>query len=219
MQTTQLRSSLSSDFALKTERLGPLPLINHFLERMGLEELLEQYVPTSDRRCAVAHARVLGVLLRSIVVEREPIYRQQESVHGFASGLYGLNARQPMNNYASTMSGAKPLGISDTNNRPGTMSPSNGVQQAGAMQGISSTASGQSPSTAAGDNSSPMGTVPSFDQGGQVVSRPMPNSVNSTPSSGPVPPPPPGGYTIPAPSAYTPPTNSTVPTRKPGDDL
>lgn len=84
----------STDFALKTERLGPLPLINHFIERIGLEALLEQHVPTTDRRCAVAHARALGVLLRSIVVEREPIYRQQETVHGFASGLYGLSAEQ-----------------------------------------------------------------------------------------------------------------------------
>jgi transposase len=94
VQTTQLRTSLASNFALATERLGPLPLVNHFLERMGLEGLLEQYVPTRDKRCAVAHSRALGVLLRSIVVEREPIYRQQETVHGFASGLYGLSARE-----------------------------------------------------------------------------------------------------------------------------
>jgi hypothetical protein len=84
----------STDFALKTERLGPLPLINHFIGRIGLEALLEQHVPTTDRRCTVAHAQALGVLLRSIVVEREPIYRQQETVHGFASGLYGLSAEQ-----------------------------------------------------------------------------------------------------------------------------
>lgn len=93
MQNKQSRTSLD-DLALKTERLGPLPLINHFLERMGLEELLEQYVPTPDQRCAVAHSRALGVLLRSIVVEREPIYRQAETIHGFASGLFGLSARQ-----------------------------------------------------------------------------------------------------------------------------
>lgn len=51
-------------------------------------------MPTTDGRCAVAHARALGVLLRSIVVEREPIYRQQETVHGFAAGLYSLSAEQ-----------------------------------------------------------------------------------------------------------------------------
>jgi transposase len=86
--------SRSADFALRTERLGPLPLVNHFIERIGLEALLGQHVPTTDRRCTVAHAQALGVLLRSIVVEREPIYRQQETVHGFASGLYGLSAEQ-----------------------------------------------------------------------------------------------------------------------------
>ncbi len=64
-------------FALITERIGSLPLINHFLERMGLLALLEQYVPTRDSRCAISHAQALGVLLRSIVVEREPLYRRQ----------------------------------------------------------------------------------------------------------------------------------------------
>lgn len=49
-------------------------------------------MPTTDRRCAVPHALALGVLLRSIVVEREPIYREVETVHGFAPALYGLAA-------------------------------------------------------------------------------------------------------------------------------
>jgi hypothetical protein len=42
-------------------------------------------------RCAISHAQALGVLLRSIVVEREPLYRQQETVHEFAPQLYGLS--------------------------------------------------------------------------------------------------------------------------------
>ena len=82
------------EFTLQTERLGPLPLINHFLERLGLASLLEKHVPTRDRRCTLSHARALGVLLRSLVVEREPIYRQGETVHGFASGLFGLTAEE-----------------------------------------------------------------------------------------------------------------------------
>src|SRR5450755_2045932 len=57
---------------------------------MGLAALLEKHVPTRDRRCRVPHAQALGVLLRSIVVEREPIYRAQETVHGFATGLFGV---------------------------------------------------------------------------------------------------------------------------------
>ena len=81
-------------FELHSERLGPLPLVNHFIERLGLAALLDRHVPTTDRRCAVAHAQALGVLLRSIIVEREPIYRQQETVHGFAPALFGLAAAQ-----------------------------------------------------------------------------------------------------------------------------
>ena len=94
MPPTQPRKPLSTDFALITERLGPLPLVNHFIKRIGLSELFDQYVPTNDRRCAVPHGRALAVLLRSIVVEREPIYRAQETVHGFAPGLYGLSAEE-----------------------------------------------------------------------------------------------------------------------------
>ena len=82
--------SQSSRFELVTERLGPLPIVGHFLQRMGLEALLDKYVPTRDRRCSLPYAKGLGVLLRSIIVEREPIYRQQETVRTFASAMYGI---------------------------------------------------------------------------------------------------------------------------------
>ena len=80
-------------FTLRTERLGPLPLVNHFIQRTGLQEALDRYLP-SDARCVVPHARALGVLLRSIIVEREPIYRQQETVQSFASGMFGIAAEE-----------------------------------------------------------------------------------------------------------------------------
>jgi len=51
-------------------------------------------VPTLDGRSAVPHAKALGVLLRSIIVEREPIYRQQETAVGFAPAAFGLSAEQ-----------------------------------------------------------------------------------------------------------------------------
>jgi transposase len=62
---------------------------------MGLAALLDKYVPTTDPRCRVSNAKALGVLLRSIVVEREPIYRAQETVHGFATGLFGVAGGNP----------------------------------------------------------------------------------------------------------------------------
>ena len=53
------------DLTVRTERLGPLPLINHVLGRLGLEPLLAEFVPTADPRQQIRHARALGVLLRS----------------------------------------------------------------------------------------------------------------------------------------------------------
>ena len=81
---------------LITERLGPLPLVNHFLDRCGLVEILARHLDAvdHDRRAVVSHAEALGVLLRSIIVEREPIYRQQETAAAFAPGRFGISAEQ-----------------------------------------------------------------------------------------------------------------------------
>jgi transposase len=81
----------SGVFELRSERLGPLPIVNHFLERLHLEEILKRFVPTNDRRYLIGNEKALGVLLRSIIVEREPIYRQQETVIGFVPECFGLS--------------------------------------------------------------------------------------------------------------------------------
>jgi transposase len=82
---------------LVCERLGALPLVNHFMEQFGLEGILDRFVPTRDRRCRLSYAKGLGILIRSIIVEREPIYRHQDVVNGFAPELFGISARQAEN--------------------------------------------------------------------------------------------------------------------------
>jgi len=79
-----------ADLTLTSERLGPLPLISHFLRRLDLDGRLDRFVPTTDRRVRVPYGKALGVLLRSILVEREPIYRQHETVTGFAPECFAL---------------------------------------------------------------------------------------------------------------------------------
>ncbi len=75
---------------LRVERLGPLPLVNVFLERLDLEARLERFVPSAGRRVRLAFARSLMVLLRSLLVEREPLYAQAGAVESFAPIAFGL---------------------------------------------------------------------------------------------------------------------------------
>jgi transposase len=79
---------------LRSERLGALPIVQHFLDRAGIETLLARHVPTPDGRSHVPHARALGVLLRSIILEREPVYRQHETVATYAPEAFGLTAQE-----------------------------------------------------------------------------------------------------------------------------
>ena len=55
-------ASRRSGLQLRTHRLGPLPLVNHFLKRRGLESVLDEFVPTRDRRTHLPHAKALGLL-------------------------------------------------------------------------------------------------------------------------------------------------------------
>ena len=81
-------------FELRTQRLGPLPLVNHYLERLGVAGLLERFVPTPDRRTRLPYHLGLGIVLRSLLTEREPLYRLGEVVETFAPEGFGLTGEQ-----------------------------------------------------------------------------------------------------------------------------
>lgn len=72
--------------------LNALPIVNHMLSRLGVEELLERYVPTDDKRLKVAPAKVLGVLIRSLIVERKPVYSLGRWAQAFEPATLGLSA-------------------------------------------------------------------------------------------------------------------------------
>ena len=70
MEKSQVLQLRTDTLALQSERLGALPLINHFLQRLDLQARLERFVPTRDRRIRLPYAKALGVVLRSVLVER-----------------------------------------------------------------------------------------------------------------------------------------------------
>ena len=94
MKSQDMVSRRTSPFELASERLGPLPLLNHFIEQLQWPRLLDRYVPTTDRRCRLAYGKALGVLLRSIVIEREPLYRHETRVESFAPTLFGVEPHE-----------------------------------------------------------------------------------------------------------------------------
>jgi transposase len=90
MSNCQAQSLPLESIDLVAQRLGPLPIINHFIKKLGLEVVLGKFLPPPTRRHGLAPAKAIGVLLRSILVEREPIYRQQETVATFDPSQFGL---------------------------------------------------------------------------------------------------------------------------------
>lgn len=59
---------------LESFTLGALPVVNPFLRRLRLAEILSPYLPSGDRRQKLAPSRAILVLLRNLLVSREPLY-------------------------------------------------------------------------------------------------------------------------------------------------
>ena len=48
-------------FTLNSKTMGCLPVLNHFLDRIGLSRLLDSYLPGQDSRLRLLPATVIGV--------------------------------------------------------------------------------------------------------------------------------------------------------------
>jgi transposase len=82
---------MSTDrFTLVTRQLGPLPVVNHFLDRLGLHRLLDEYLPADDRRLRLVPAAAVGVVVRNLVLAREPVYGLERWAAPFEPSLLGL---------------------------------------------------------------------------------------------------------------------------------
>lgn len=78
-------------FELESGRLGALPIVDEFLARMGVAALLDRYLPAGDARVSPT-AKVIGVLVANLCLEREPLYGLAEWAGSFEPGLVGLVA-------------------------------------------------------------------------------------------------------------------------------
>jgi transposase len=82
--------SQAGPFELRSSKLGALPVIDRFLARIGLQALLERYLPARDERVALPAAAAIGVVVRNLCVAREPLYGLAEWAGRFDAALLGL---------------------------------------------------------------------------------------------------------------------------------
>ena len=74
--------------------VGALPLVNHFLRRLRLAEILGSYLSTADRRRQLAPAQALMVMVRNLLVCREPLYAVRAWAAKFEPSLLSLSPQE-----------------------------------------------------------------------------------------------------------------------------
>jgi len=91
-ESDQTRPAMTTTdpFDLQSERLGALPIVERFLRRMGLADLLDRHLPAGDARVSLSVATAIGVLVANLCVEREPLYGLADWAAGLEAGLVGL---------------------------------------------------------------------------------------------------------------------------------
>jgi transposase len=84
------RTVPTGPFELESSSLGALPVIDHFLARIDLPGMLARYLPGEDARTSLPAATAIGVLVRNLCVEREPLYGLAGWASTFEPRLLGL---------------------------------------------------------------------------------------------------------------------------------
>ena len=76
--------------SLSSQTLGALPILNRLLQRIRLEEFLHAALPTHDAHTKLSPVKALLVLLRNLLLSREPMYGIGEWAARHAPDQLGL---------------------------------------------------------------------------------------------------------------------------------
>lgn len=76
--------------SILTHSIGALPIINRLLKRMRLQEFLQRHLPPEDGRTKVDTPRVVLLLLKNLLISREPVYGVAEWACNFGPELFDL---------------------------------------------------------------------------------------------------------------------------------
>jgi transposase len=84
----------SAQGTLRSYTVGALPILNRVLKRMRLEEHLQAYLPEEDGRTQPSTPKALVVLVRNLLLSREPLYGIGEWAAQHAPHLLGISAAE-----------------------------------------------------------------------------------------------------------------------------
>jgi len=80
--------------SLQSCTVGALPILNHILQRLNLEAILQAHLPKEDTRTKLPVARGLLVLVKNLLLSREPLYGLGEWAARHDPTLLGLTPEQ-----------------------------------------------------------------------------------------------------------------------------
>jgi transposase len=93
-QQTSGGTARAAGGTLISYRVAALPVLDHVLRRLRLEEFLRDNLPREDGRSRVPNATGLMVLVKNILISREPLYGVGEWAARHAPELLGLTQPQ-----------------------------------------------------------------------------------------------------------------------------
>jgi transposase len=79
---------------LNSYSIGVLPILDRFFDRLRLQPILRDHLPPEDRRCRIATPTGLLLLLKNLLVSREPLYGIGEWAARHVPELLGLGPDQ-----------------------------------------------------------------------------------------------------------------------------
>ena len=88
------RIARSAGRTLRSSTIGALPILDRFLDRLRLESILRDHLPREDRRSRIPTATGLLILLKNLLVSREPLYGVGEWAARHVPELLGLRPDQ-----------------------------------------------------------------------------------------------------------------------------
>ena len=88
------RTARAAGWTLRSFTIGVLPILDRFFDRLRLEPILRDHLPREDRRCRIPTVTGLILLLKNLLVSREPLYGMGEWAARHVPGLLGLSPTQ-----------------------------------------------------------------------------------------------------------------------------